>query len=178
MRKVFRLINRLSSKLITYKFICYLTLWRYVLDKIDKVSIALQQKDITLSTASILLKSLKEDLLKFRLTEFENIYEKAKEICDKMNISPEFIAKRKIKIKKLFSYEAEDEGNRFSEKEKFKTSFLEVLDSIYNQIETRFENLQVINEDFNFLTGHSITNKSDDDLKKNILKILMAMNYI
>lgn len=119
-------------------------------------------------TASLLLKGLKDDLFKFRVSEFENIYERAKDLCNKLNILPEFSAKRKIKIKKLFSYEAEDEGNQFSEKDNFKINFLEVLDNIYNQIDWRFKNLDAINKDFDFLFGHSLINKSDVDLRKDV----------
>ncbi|XP_011878534.1 PREDICTED: zinc finger MYM-type protein 1-like, partial [Vollenhovia emeryi] len=153
-------------KQIDYEFICQLVMWEHILSKFDRINIAIQRKNMDLTSVSKLLESLKEDTKELRNTGFDEVYQQALIICDQMGIDTDFKNKRKRTIKKVSIDESTDENYTLTEKERFKILYIEVLDRIYNEIEWRFETLNKVAADFEFLSGQFLITQKIDQLKK------------
>lgn len=116
----------IAKKLSDFRFFCCLITWYDVLFKIN-VNKTLQKKVVNLQSALKLIESVKAFLGSMRSENgLSSVITDAKELADKLGISPEFtdeVLVRPRKMKKQFSYEGKDEPVK-SGRESFKKSFL------------------------------------------------------
>lgn len=153
-------------KLIDFQFICLLTVWNQILSNIDKVNSILQYKTQSIERAAKHIDGLHKYLKNFRENEIDKAIDAAKDLCQQINITPEFPEKRKRKIKKMFDEKADDEAQSFTDLKKFKIQLYNVLDTLISQMEWRFETLSRVASDFCFLTGLFLLEKPTEYLKK------------
>ena len=150
----------LHRQINSYKFIVFITIWNLILEKINKVNLALQKKDQDIYRSSLLIKGLVNDFEDLRTNEIYKILAKIDETCIKMKIEP--VHKRKAKRKRMPGENAEDEGPNL---DKFKISCFAIIDSITMQLKDRFVSRNNIAEDFNFLTGKAFQSFAMEDLE-------------
>lgn len=174
----------IAKKLTDFRFLCCLTTWYDVLFKINCVSKTLQKKVVNLQSALKLIESVKAFLGSMRTENgLSSVITDAKELADKLEISPEFtdeVLVRPRKMKRQFSYEGKDEPVK-SGRESFKVIFFfMVLDTAINSLGERFEQMEDHSKHFQFLYDiNELQNCDKDDLKekcKNLQTVLTADN--
>lgn len=174
----------IAKKLTDFRFLCCLTTWYDVLFKINCVSKTLQKKVVNLQSALKLIESVKAFLGSMRTENgLSSVITDAKELADKLEISPEFtdeVLVRPRKMKRQFSYEGKDEPVK-SGRESFKVNFFfMVLDTAINSLGERFEQMEDHSKHFQFLYDiNELQNCDKDDLKekcKNLQTVLTADN--
>ncbi|GBP35328.1 hypothetical protein EVAR_20701_1 [Eumeta japonica] len=98
----------------------------------------------------------------------------ARDIAEQTEMILKFEPIRARKKKKMFSYENEDNAPTDSEI-LFRTNvFYPMLDTAINSIETRFMQLSIINDSWNFLYD---LNKTNDNLKEACLKLEKILTH-
>jgi len=97
-------------RLIDLKFLCLLNIWNKIPTHIDKTNESLQTKDITIDMASKMLNGLYDFIQEIRDNNFEDSLKNAKNTAIEMELSPEFLKKRRHKIKRMGGEEAIDDG--------------------------------------------------------------------
>lgn len=80
-----------------------------------------------------------------------------------MDLEPEV---RKLNVKKMSSEIAEVEGHLISKNQYFSMASNRATDTLISQMKWRFEKLNEISDDFEFLSGHSILTMDITALKK------------
>ncbi|XP_065642681.1 zinc finger MYM-type protein 1-like [Hydra vulgaris] len=123
------------------------------------------------------MKGLKASIQNLRDVGVDNIIKAAAETAIQIGIEGDFPMKRKRKVKQMALYEAEDDFCRLSPETDFGSQCNLLFDSILTQIEWRFEAMSAVSSDFDFLSGHSLSKSSVDELKtkaKNLSKIYKA----
>ncbi len=106
----------------------------------------------------------------------ESIFESAKQIATKIGVESEFPSKRKRKLRKMNSDEATDDGYLFSPEQDFQQECNVVFDSIINQLHWRFEAMDEVSADFEFLSGNSLIEQSVDQAKKSASNLAQKYN--
>ncbi|XP_065654737.1 zinc finger MYM-type protein 1-like [Hydra vulgaris] len=132
---------------------------------------------IDFSFLSKKIKGLKASIQNLRDVGVDNIIKAAAETAIQIGIEGDFPMKRKRKVKQMALYEAEDDFCRLSPETDFGSQCNLVFDSILTQIEWRFKAMSAVSSDFDFLSGHSLSKSSVDELKtkaKNLSKIYKA----
>lgn len=124
--------NQILS-LIDLKFLCLLSIWNKILTHIDKTNKSLQTKDITIDMASKMLNDLYDSIQEIRDDNFEDSLKNAKNTAIEMELSPEFLEKRRHKIKRMNGEEAIDDGAT-SVHDKIKNDFYMAVDSILSSL--------------------------------------------
>src|SRR6218665_2368750 len=104
---------------------------------IDKVSKSLQSKDISTSTAAKMLVGLKVTIQSMRNAGIDEIYARATNNAQKMDIPDQFPETRKKRVKRLPYEQARDEAIYLTPQQKFDNEYLEVYDVIFGQIQWR-----------------------------------------
>lgn len=156
------LAKSLYFQMYNYNFLLFLYLWNLILDKLNKVNIALQKKDQDIYRSSLLIQGLVNDLKKFRENGIDEIFVKVIEHCTKLNIKPDH-NKRNSKRKTLLGELAEDESPKLN---LAKNSCYYILDNILMQLEERFQCIQQVAKEFYFLTGEGLLTLSEKNLEK------------
>ncbi|XP_065658551.1 uncharacterized protein LOC136083072 [Hydra vulgaris] len=162
---------------IDFSFLCLLDFWCQILSLIDRENKLLQSKNISIDIAAKKMKGLKASIQNLRDVGVDNIIKAAAETAIQIGIEGDFPMKRKRKVKQMALYEAEDDFCRLSPETDFGSQCNLVFDSILTQIEWRFEAMSAVSSDFDFLSGHSLSKSSVDELKtkaKNLSKIYKA----
>ncbi|XP_065658256.1 zinc finger MYM-type protein 1-like [Hydra vulgaris] len=140
-------------------------------------------KTLTISLREIVIQDAKKNerteisIQNLRDVGVDNIIKAAAETAIQIGIEGDFPMKIKRKVKQMALYEAEDDFCRLSPETDFGSQCSLVFDSILTQIEWRFEAMSAVSSDFDFLSGHSLSKSSVDELKtkaKNLLKIYKA----
>ncbi|XP_065665018.1 uncharacterized protein LOC101236624 [Hydra vulgaris] len=158
-------------------FLCLLDFWCQILSLIDRENKLLQYKNISIDIAAKKMKGLKASIQNLRDVGVDNIIKAAAETAIQIGIEGDFPMKRKRKVKQMALYEAEDDFCRLSPETDFRSQCNLVFESILTQIEWRFEAMSAVSSDFDFLSGHSLSKSSVDELKtkaKNLSKIYKA----
>ncbi|KAF2899269.1 hypothetical protein ILUMI_06906, partial [Ignelater luminosus] len=148
--------------LINYKFICTLQIWDPILESVDRVNVALQSKTITIDKASELIKGLIRQTQNIR----DNVFEKAKKVCEECDNDDNFPEQRRKRVKRHNLSESLDAGYDITPQQSFKIQINEAIDKMIYEFTWRFEKLHNIHDLFNFLTVEHITKYSAEELKK------------
>lgn len=152
-------------RLIDLKFLCLLNIWNKILKHIDKTNKSLQTKDITIDMASKMLNGLYNSIQEIRDNNFEDLLKNAKNTAIEMELSPEFLEKRRHKIKRMDGEEAIDDGAT-SIHAKIKNDFYMAVDSILSSLKWRFKRMTILSNDFEFLCGSKLSSMDFDEIKK------------
>jgi len=133
-----------ENELGSFEFLVEIIIWYEILSAINLVSKQLQSKDMLIDIAIESVQGLISYFRKYRETGFPKALEAAKEIAMKMDIHPEFVAKRKIKRQRQFDEGADDgSSGSQSEVEVFRINyFIHVVDQAIVSLIMRFEQYQ------------------------------------
>ncbi|XP_065650383.1 zinc finger MYM-type protein 1-like [Hydra vulgaris] len=151
---------------IDFSFLCLLDFWCQILSLIDRENKLLQSKTISIDIVAKKMKGLKASIQNLRDVEVDNIIKDATEKANQSGIDGCFPIKRKCKVKRMALYEAEEDSHLLTAKTEFGYQCNLVFDSIVTQIEWQFEAMSAVSSDFDFLSGHSLSKSSVDELKK------------
>ncbi|KAF2882821.1 hypothetical protein ILUMI_23333 [Ignelater luminosus] len=151
--------------LINYKFMCTLQIWNPILESFDKVNVVLQSKTITIDKASELMKGLIRQMQDIRET-VDNVFEKAKKVCEECDINDNFPEQRRKQVKRHNLSKSLDAGYDITPQQSFKIQINEAIHKMISEFTWRFEKLHNIYNLFNFLTVEDITKYSVEELKK------------
>ncbi|CAH9081169.1 unnamed protein product [Cuscuta europaea] len=150
---------------MNFDFIVSMVIWYEVLNKVNKISKLLQQRDMDVGVALNLLKGLILLFKEYREEWFEKAKIEAQNIAIDLHIEPRF---RDIRIrtkKKFFDEKAIDEPMKSAEDVFRGAYFLVVFDNAISSLETRFQQLQKYKETFGFLYNLSkLRTISDEEL--------------
>lgn len=160
-------------KNINLTFLFYLDVWNQILGQVDRATKALQMKTLTLDKAASLIQALKNSLQEFRNTEFEENFTRTSTLVTTLGITN--TSMRLKKKKRLELYEGQDDGIHISEIQQLRININNAVDVFINQLNWRYEKLIEIADDFGFLSGASLYNKSNIELKKAAMDL--AMKY-
>ncbi|KMQ87036.1 zinc finger mym-type protein 1-like protein [Lasius niger] len=151
---------------INYKFVCTLIVWARILAAIDRVNQSLQLKNVTVDRGAKMIQGLTKQIQNFRDENFEKIFNEALKLSEKIGIEGDFVEKRK---------RAKDQDYNITSKENFTIKIFQVIDTLITHFQWRFEKLNDIAENFNFLSIQSLKNISTENLKKQAADL--ALNY-
>lgn len=153
-------------QLINFDFLCLLNIWNQILSSIDRVNQALQNKSLSLEKASNLLLGLKNALQEIRDTTMEDNFTNATKVAEELQISTTLKESRTKKRKRLELYETDDDVINISAEQNFRITIIDSIDILLTQMTWRYEKIMEISNDFEFLSGHSLTNMNSHDLQK------------
>lgn len=115
--------------------------------------------------ASKMLNGLYNSIQEIRDNNFEDLLKNAKNTAIEMELSPEFLEKRRHKIKRMDGEEAIDDGAT-SIHAKIKNDFYMAVDSILSSLKWRFKRMTILSNDFEFLCGSKLSSMDFDEIKK------------
>lgn len=158
----------LCTKIKEYKFICSLIIWHDLLNRINPVSKNLQDKNMNLLLITKSIQNLKEYISEYRSdNNYTKILKIAKELSEDVDGEQDFKSITEIrqrKKKRQFEYEHEDEPPQTPEN-KFKVNvFYTLLDTAWNSLTERFDQLQTYVNYFSFL--YNLYDINNEDLLK------------
>lgn len=153
-------------KSIDFKFICLLQFWSRILTLIDRVSKALQKKNVSVLEASQMVKGLVAAIQNMRDTGSSSIFMDAKEQAESISLKQQFSNKRKRKVKRLPSEMAEDESSTLTDTQIFDMECNTVYDKLLCDLQWRFEKMSAIACDFHFLSFDFMQSTSVEVLQK------------
>jgi len=139
-------------KHLDFNFFCLLNLWNEILTTINRVNLALQNKSLTIDSATKMVKGLILSIQTMRNEGIDKTIEFGQIIANDVGVKAIFSDKRKRKVKKLDSEVIEDDLQVLC--------IFEVYDRILTELYNRFENVSEINENFGFLYGSSLMDHS------------------
>ena len=113
-----------------------------------------------------MLNGLVESIQDLRNTGTAELFLQAKSVAEDLNIEASFPSKRRRKVKRMPSEEAEDERHQLTAEQLFDIECNIVYDRILAEITSRFELLQEVVSDFSFLDGKVLFGTPVRDLKK------------
>lgn len=149
-----------------FNFIILLVFWSELLEKINKINLLLQKKDITVDIASRHIKGLLEEIKNSRNDCFEKSEKLAKDICLGCDVPAEYQEVRKRKIKKMPGELSSD--SNVTPDVNLRRILYQVIDSISFELNNRYTNLNEISSDFEFLDGASLSKLDINTLKSYI----------
>ncbi|CAH9115870.1 unnamed protein product, partial [Cuscuta epithymum] len=150
---------------MNFDFLVAMVIWYEILNKVNKVSKVLQQKDMIISSAITLLKGLIAYFKDYREDGFEKAKVEAEKLAIELNIQPQFRETRVRTKKRFFDENAMDEPIKSAESAFKLTYFLFVVDNAISSLTTRFEQFQKYENTFGFLYDLSkLKGLSDEQL--------------
>lgn len=154
---------------IDYKFICCICLWYEILSKVNIASKELQSIKSNVQGAVTSLASVKQFLDDFSETGYEKVIEDANQMCEQLEIEPEFIVNRKRKA---------DQRPDVPEEE-FQCIFSCIIEKAISSIGERFETLKKYQDLFSFLYDfdHYDENVRNGNLMKACKNLEEALSY-
>lgn len=161
-------------KQLDLQFVYFLVMWDKILNQIYRVNKVLQSSNISIDQASKMINSLNVFLQEMRDSGSEPIKTEAISICDKVGIKSELKIKRKKKRKVMSGKKSSDED--ISADQFLTLEYYKVLDNMMAQMKWRFEKLSNIANDFQFLSGHSLSVTPVETLKKYAADLVIKYN--
>ena len=153
-------------KHIDFNFFCLLHVWDEVLKTINRVNIALQNKKLTIDSATKMIKGLIVSIQLMRNEGIEKSIEYGQVLANILCIRANFPSKRKRKVKRLDSELADDDMQLLSQDNIFKKDIFLIYDQILIELEDRYQTMSEIANDFGFLCGSSFMENSLDYIQK------------
>ena len=97
------------------------------------------------------IKATQEVSKKYREDGYSGAVATAREIAEGLQIERSFAKSKTRRRRRLFEYEAEDEGSEMSPEKKFKANyFLPLMDHALSSLNERFEQMHIVGAIFNF----------------------------
>ena len=155
-----------------FEFLLGMTIWYDILFSVNLVSKYLQSKDMHIDIAINQLKCLISFFEKYRESGFTNAMISSKEIACEMGIEPIFREKRRVRRKKQFDENVDDEVTQSIE-ESFRIDyFTYIIDQAISSLKNRFEQLQKYENIFGFLFNlEKLKSLTNDSLKQYCLDL-------
>lgn len=119
-------------KNIDLKFLFYLDVWNQILGKIDRVTKALQIKNLTLDKAAILIQGLKNSLQELRNKEFEENFTRISALITTLEVTNTCM--RSKTKKRLEMYEGQDDEKYISQTQKLRININNAVDVFITQL--------------------------------------------
>ncbi|CAH9128174.1 unnamed protein product [Cuscuta epithymum] len=155
----------ISDYEMNFDFLVALVIWYEILNKVNKVSKVLQQRDMNMSSAISLLKGLIAFFQEYREDGFEKAKAEAEKIAIELDIEPQFREARVRTKKRFFDENANDEPTRSQENAFKVTYFLVLVDIAHSSLSSRFEQFHKYDDTFGFLYNLTkLKGMSDEDL--------------
>lgn len=153
----------LKKQMTCFQFVLMLVFQSKVLERIYVTSKTLQNENVSIDEATVLLERSLTEVKKIR-KEFEVVVKEAETLAEGWNIESSPPTKRCKKVKSFFDELTKDV--EFSDPlQKFKVNvFYRSLDLIIGQIARRFDSMTKINDHFIFLTPKYLTERTDNEL--------------
>lgn len=155
----------LKKKLGSMEFVLILCIWEKILRALHGVSKSLQNPSTNLHNACQNLKEVKTVIENLR-DNYKNILLECKELCSRWGISPNFYVKR---IRFASQYFDEIDGDRrlnITDENFMVKIFLPVIDTVIFQLNSRFQGLQKVTENFDFLFPTVLTKLDENEISK------------
>ncbi|CAH9099211.1 unnamed protein product [Cuscuta epithymum] len=140
----------ISDYEMNFDFLVALVIWYEILNKVNKVSKVLQQRDMNMSSAISLLKGLIAFFKEYREDGFEKAKVEAEKIATELVIEPQFRETRVRTKKRFFDENANDEPTRSQENAFKVTYFLVLVDIAHSSLSSRFEQFHKYDDTFGF----------------------------
>ncbi|XP_076660746.1 uncharacterized protein LOC143364134 [Halictus rubicundus] len=140
----------------TFEFTGRLKFWDSLLSKINRINLALQDKNFDIARATGMIKGLLSQLTIYRETFFPTILQSSAVTAEELEVTPDFQDTRKRKKKMVAGEKAKDDSQHISAQTQFKVELTQVIDSMITKINTRFVALNEVADDFAFLSGQAI----------------------
>lgn len=164
----------LARKLKSFKFLCCLVVWNYILFRINLISKMFQKVEMNISEAGELTTKIRDHFQKMRSEKgFEEMIVDAVEMADIIETEPVFSTEIEIRPRKhTRQFDYESAGNVvLDSKEAFKINFFFcILDQTLSSLEERFFQLNAHNDIFGFVYNltsiETYSNEKNDILKK------------
>ncbi|KAL5236168.1 hypothetical protein ACI65C_003578 [Semiaphis heraclei] len=96
----------------------------------------------------------------------EDNFTNATKVAEELQISTTLKESRTKKRKRLELYETDDDVINISAEQNFRITIIDSIDILLTQMTWRYEKIMEISNDFEFLSGHSLTHMSSHDLQK------------
>lgn len=175
----------LANTVKKFPFLVTLVTWYELLVQVNAASKMMQQKNMQLDVTVTILEKTLDFLREFRETGFEKSVVTARELAEDLEMSPNDMVfpnegdVRPRRVKKQFSYEADDELVNLNPVEKFRTTFfLVVLDNAIASFTQRFQQMQEFQNNFGFLFDivHNRSTIDDIELKAHCLNLQKVLS--
>ena len=135
----------------TFEFVLMTTIWLELLQAINDVSILLQKSNITLDKETLLIENLLSDLQRIR-NSWEVILQESKLVARNLGSEENFKEKRHRKVKTFYDDSTSAVYKHQNEEISFKVNvFYIAIDTLIQEINSRFEAMKSINEIFSFI---------------------------
>lgn len=145
--------NELGKRIFNFKFVLSTVIWHELLSRISIVSKVLQSNSMDFGSCLSHLRKFKEYFQKMRTDEssYQTLYSKAENISSTMNICVNFAIHDTMSLRST-RYQTENSA-KFNPKEKYKIDFFfYIIDVRLNSLEDRFEQFEMLDENFGFLS--------------------------
>lgn len=165
--------NSQFVRIFNFKFILGLTIWDFILSRIQITNLALQDKSITLEIASKHVKGLLNWLKDFKLQGFEKSVRITEKKAEDIGITKDsgFHYRltrgiRPLRFRDVGSRETHGATHQ-NNLEKFESDFfIALIDTMVDQFGHRFDSIYETTEAFNFLWGISLNqNNTESNIK-------------
>jgi len=157
--------GQILGNLTKMDFILPLFLWEKILRSVRAVSKLLQSKTVDLSVAVQLLESAVQTVASLR-GEFEQMCQEARIFAAKWQVDAPFHDKRKRTVKKFIDELANDERLETVEGRFRVGVYLPTVNICLSQMKTRFESLQRVVNNFQFVFPNQLAESSDEQLSE------------
>jgi hypothetical protein len=161
-----------------FEFLLAISIWYEILSTVNVVSKQLQAKDMIIDIAIERVQGLISFFSKYREIGFTQSLEASREVALEMDIQPEFCTKRKVKRKRQFDENPDDESIASqSAQESFRVNyFLVVVDQAIASLTRRFEQYQGYENIFGFLfTSDKLLSLDDKSILPSSINLEAAL---
>lgn len=155
----------LKKKLESMEFVLILCFWEKILRALHGVSKSLQKQNTNLHNACQNLNEAKKIIENLR-DSYENILLECKELCSRWGITPNFHVKRSRLAPQYFDEIDGDRRLNITD-ENFRAKIvLPVIDTVIFQLNSRFQGLQEVTENFDFLFPTMLAKMDENEICK------------
>lgn len=163
------------SQIYNFKFVLGLTVWNFVLGRIQIVNLVLQNKNISVDEAAKHLSGLLSWLEEFKENGFQKSFEKAKLKSELLGLDTNSgFYYRKTRGRRPARFVDGNSTQILSNEEQFKVEFFDkVMNELIQEMQNRFENLRQTSEEFSFLWGMKLNVSKTEDLQNCVKDIVL-----
>ena len=165
-------VTSLTTWFQSFEFVVLATFWFKTLQAVNDVNCLLQGTQLTLDEEIRLLKSLLNDLQRIR-ESWSVLIEEASVVAVNLGFEESFMQKRLRRSKIYFDEDRRNAYEHANEEERFRVDvFYVALDKLIQEIKTRFQKAEKINNMFSF-----IWNPSTDDAESSVAKAIKLSEF-
>ena len=158
-------VNALINWMKSFEFVLMATIWFKLLQNINDVNVLLQKSNITLDEETLLIKNLLSDLQRIR-DSWEAILQETRLIGKNLGWEENLREKRHRRVTSVYDESRTAAHEHETEENAFKVNvFYVALDTLIQEINSRFVAINSINEMFSFIW------KFENDSKEKAIKL-------